>query len=156
MLNDLGYSSIVQVLESWELARQKFGSVEEVGSKIMLNLLDKAPDLKAVYGFNKDDNLEVNAKLRVRAMMHGTAMFKFLDSVLNLLGPDTDMIVVIIAGLGKRHQKYGVKKEHFPLLGIAIRESLANILKDKWNCFLESAWVEVFREVSDAIMLEMD
>jgi hemoglobin-like flavoprotein len=155
MLQDLGYTSIAKVLESWELSRQKYGSVEESGMMIMLNLFNRAPETKVIFGFQENDEIETSPKLRMRLMVHGTAMFRFLDSILALLGPDTDTIADVMAGLGKRHEKLGVKKEHFPLLGLAIRDSLSKIMVGTWTPSIDEAWKDVFDELSEVMVKEM-
>jgi hemoglobin-like flavoprotein len=156
MMDDIQYSSIAKVLESWEISRQKYGCVEEVGTKILLHLFERSPETKAIFGLKiEGGNIEENPVMRNHVLIHGMAMFKFLDGVLNLLGPDIDMIVQVMAGLGKRHQRHGVKKEHFPMLGLAIRDTLAEIMKENWTDKLESAWIEVFDELSLIITNEM-
>jgi hemoglobin-like flavoprotein len=156
MLQDLQYSSIAKVLESWELARQKFGCEEEVGTMILLNLFDQAPETKKVFGFGVDEKIEENPIRRMGLLVHASAMLKFLDSILCLLGPDCEIINEVMSGLGKRHQKRGVKKEHFPLLGLAIRDCLAEIMQEEWNDSFEDAWIEIFDELSEVITKEMD
>jgi hemoglobin-like flavoprotein len=157
MIDEIRYTSIAKVLESWEISRQKLGCVEEVGAMILLHLFERSPETKAIFGLQIDgkENIQDNPILRNHVLVHGTAMFKFLDGVLNLLGPDIDMIVQVMAGLGKRHQRLGVKKEHFPLLGLAIRNTLEDIMKENWTKTLEDAWIEVFDELSLIITNDM-
>jgi hemoglobin-like flavoprotein len=156
MLEDMNYSSISKVLESWELSRQKFGCPEEVGTMILLNLFDQAPETKTIFGFKKEDNIEANPMLRMGLLVHGARMVEMLDSVLDLLGPDTDLLVEVISGLGKRHQKLGVEKEHFELLGRAVRDALAEIMGDSWTDAIEDSWIEIFDTLTDLIVRGMD
>lgn len=157
MLSSIRFETMAKVIESWEASRQKLGSVGAIGTIIMLHFFKRAPDAKAIYGFNiEDQSIEFNPLLRKRILMHGAAMFEFLDSVFNLLGPDTDIIAQIMTGLGKRHEKHGVKKEHFPLLGLAVCDALAEIMVESWTQTMEDAWMEVFYELSFIITQEMD
>jgi hemoglobin-like flavoprotein len=156
MLEDMNYSSISKVLESWELSRQKFGCPEEVGTMILLNLFDRAPETKTIFGFQIKDNIEVNPMLRMGLLVHGTRMVEMLDSVLDLLGPDTDLLADVLSGLGRRHQKLGVQKAHFPLLGLALRDALAEIMNDSWTDAMEDAWMEVFDCLTEVITQGME
>jgi hypothetical protein len=46
-----------------------------------------------------------------------TCMIEMLDSVLDLMSPDTDLLADVLTWLGKRHQKLGIQKEHFSIIG---------------------------------------
>jgi hemoglobin-like flavoprotein len=156
MLYDLSYASTAQVLESWELSRQKFGCVEEVGTMILLNLFDQAPETKEIFGFKADDNVEANPMLRVGLLIHGTRVVNMADSVLGMLGPDTDLLLDFLSEVGKRLQKSNVKKEHVSMFGIAIRDALAEIMDENWTDTIEDGWIEVYDELSEVIIQSLE
>jgi hemoglobin-like flavoprotein len=156
MLEEMSYSSISKVLESWELSRQKFGCPEEVGTTILFNLFDQAPETKIIFGFRKDDDVEGNPMLRMGLLVHGLRMIEMLDGVLNLLGPDTEILEEVLSGMGKRHEKLGVRKEHMESFGIAVRDALAEIMDDEWTDSMEDAWIEVLECLTEILIKDMD
>jgi hemoglobin-like flavoprotein len=152
MVHDISYQSVSQVLESWELARQKHGSEEELGRKILLNLFRADPAIKEVFGFQRKQDIESNPMLLMGVMVHGTGMVAMLDSVLALLGPDTELLEEVLGSLGKRHQRYGVEKEYFVLMGAAIRDAISDIFGDLYSDADDKAWKEVFDAMSSEIV----
>jgi hemoglobin-like flavoprotein len=156
MVHDISYQSVSQVLESWELARQKYGTEEELGRKILLNLFRADPAIKEVFGFQRKQDIESNPMLLMGVMVHGTRMVAMLDSVLALLGPDTELLEEVLGSLGKRHRRYGVKKEYFALMGAAIRDAIADIFGDLYSDADDKAWKEVFDAMSAEIVRAME
>jgi ribosomal 50S subunit-associated protein YjgA (DUF615 family) len=111
-----------------------------------------------VFGFKSDDDVfnENHRVLREAGLLvHGARIVDMLDGALALLGPDEDLLEEILGQLGKRHQSRGVKKEYFPLLGKAIRESLASTMGDYYTDDHDAAWEEVFGEISALIVKSM-
>lgn len=90
--------------------------------------------------------------LRMGVLIHGAHIVKMMDIVLSLLGPDVEMLEEILGQLGQRHQMRGVKKEYFPLLGDAIRETLSLMIGDKYTDEDDAAWKEVYDALSAEIV----
>lgn len=155
MVNDISYKTISRVLKSWELARQRFGSEEKVGTEILLRLFRAEPEAKEVFGFKLTQDIENHPMLRMGVLVHGAHVVKMLDGVLSLLGPDVEMLEEILSQLGRRHLMHGVKKEYFPLLGNAIREAISLIIGDNYTDEDDLAWKEVFNELSTEIVKAM-
>lgn len=65
---------------------------------------------------------------------------------------DLEKLVPVLTALGKRHVSYGVKKEHYPIIGQALIETLKTGLKDSWNDQLEKAWGDVYTIVKDTMI----
>lgn len=79
-------------------------------------------------------------------------MIHMFDAALSMLGPDTETLFEILTELGKRHIKYGVKPHYFPFMGKAVVYALSETLGDAWTLEIQDAWVEVYDELSGAIM----
>ena len=75
---------------------------------------------------------------------------QMLDSAVDMLGPNLDMLTDILSELGQKHIKYGVKPEHFPAMGIALVEALRKV-DEEFSKDIEISW----REVYSAISLDM-
>lgn len=163
-MDSLSYSSIARVMQTWELARQKYGCDENVGMDILLHLFQLDSSAQTVFGFPVVPNKPLTAKtiaanplLRMGVLVHAARIVSMLDCVLSLLGPDTDMLVHLLQQTGQRHQKHGVKKEYFAHLVQAICLTLADILKDQWKAEADqNAWQDIFGELSLVIIDAMD
>ncbi|MGH8938520.1 MAG: globin domain-containing protein, partial [Actinomycetes bacterium] len=66
---------------------------------------------------------------------------------------DPDRLVPMLHQLGQNHRKYGVKPEHYDIVGRALRVALARHLEDLWVPELEQAWVR-FYDVMARTMIE--
>ena len=71
-----------------------------------------------------------------------------LDTALNMVGPDIELLTEIMLELGAKHVRYGVKPEMFPVMGVAIVGALKTTLKDNFTPDIEAAWKDVFSELS--------
>ena len=156
-LEDISYRTISCVLESWELGRQKFSCSEEVSVSILLKLFEKDSSTKTVFGFQPDQDV-VNSSpiVRMGILVHAGNIIQSIDSVLSLLGPDTETLELLLAEQGRRHLRMGVQPEHVPLLGEACREALSEIIpSDKWTEEVDTAWKDLFGEVSAEMVKSM-
>jgi NAD(P)H-flavin reductase/hemoglobin-like flavoprotein len=59
----------------------------------------------------------------------------------------------MLAQLGRDHRKYGVRAEHYDILGRALRTSLRKHLEDYWVPELEQAWIDAY-DVMAQVMQE--
>jgi hemoglobin-like flavoprotein len=60
-----------------------------------------------------------------------------------------DDVVPSIEQLGRRHAMYGVKAEHYPMVGQALLETLEQFLRDKWTAQVEATWTEAYAMITD-------
>jgi hemoglobin-like flavoprotein len=66
-----------------------------------------------------------------------------------MLGPDIELLSEILAELGQKHVKYGVKPEMFPIMGDCLIGTLIVTLKEEaMNEDVVAAWREVYKELS--------
>lgn len=54
--------------------------------------------------------------------------------------------------LGKRHVKYGVKKDHYQYVGTALLYLLELALEDKWTKEMKETWLIVWGFVSNSMI----
>jgi hemoglobin-like flavoprotein len=71
--------------------------------------------------------------------------------VQNLRKPD--VLTAALQGLGQRHVGYGVKPEHYVVVGSILLETFADFLGERWTPVLRDAWTEAYGAVC-SIMLE--
>ena len=60
-----------------------------------------------------------------------------------------DNVVPAIEQLGRRHAMYGVKAEHYPMVGQVLLETFEHFLRDKWTSQVEATWTEAYTFISD-------
>lgn len=69
-----------------------------------------------------------------------TAMLQYIVSNLGRL----EDITAGIQQLGERHNDYGVKPEHYDIVGNCLISVLKHGLAERWNDELQEAWVNAF------------
>jgi len=54
--------------------------------------------------------------------------------------------------LGRRHVTYGVRPEHYPLVGVVLLETFADFLGKQWTQAHHDAWVKGFEAVCSLML----
>ena len=80
--------------------------------------------------------------------MHAVYMIQMLDTALNMLGPDIELLTEILLDLGAKHQRYGVKPEMFAVMGDSLVHMLERVLGSSFDESTRSAWIETYAELS--------
>ena len=63
----------------------------------------------------------------------------------NLRKPD--VLAAALKGLGQRHEAYGVRPEHYPIVGAVLLKTFAVFLGERWTPELRDAWAEAYQAV---------
>lgn len=85
--------------------------------------------------------------------MHAAYLIQMLDTALNMLGPDTDLLNDILAELGQKHVRYGVRPEMFPVMGVCLIDTLEEVLKDTvMTPSVKEAWSVTYKSLSDEMI----
>ena len=87
---------------------------------------------------------------------HGDTIVSLFDTLFQLLGPDVEFLEEICQQVGERHKKMGVAKEYFPKMGLALLHGLEVSLQDRLTEDDRDAWRDVYKKISDEILLAMD
>src|SRR6266852_8437743 len=69
----------------------------------------------------------------------------------NLRKPE--VLASALGGLGQRHVAYGVRPEHYPIVGAVLLDTFADFLGDDWTPTYHDAWAQAYQAVC-ALMLE--
>lgn len=64
-----------------------------------------------------------------------------------------DVLVPVLQDLGAKHEGYGVRAEHYPIVGGILLQTLEQFLGDAWTDEVASAWTEAYA-VIQSVMLE--
>ena len=106
------------------------------------------PRTKSAFGFDKSEEEGL-----ARTAVHANGIVKLFDSVLQMLGPDTEFIEEILAQVGRRHKVMGINPAFFPYMGQALVAQLETVLgADVLTKEHRQAWEEVFDEISGEIV----
>jgi len=69
----------------------------------------------------------------------------------NLRKPE--VLTSALKGLGQRHVAYGVRPEHYPIVGAVLLETFADVLGERWTPAYHDAWAQAYEAVCE-LMLE--
>jgi nitric oxide dioxygenase len=61
---------------------------------------------------------------------------------------DLSSIAPFLADLGARHARYGVSAEHYPVVGAALLETMAEVGGAAWQPFFTSEWARAYQMVA--------
>jgi methyl-accepting chemotaxis protein len=149
MVKEISYATINDVLDSWEAMKRTNNYQEVVGSKLFQRLFDKCPKAKVLFGFPIDIDVYSSELLTSkRFLAHAAYMLEMIDTALNMLGPDIELLTEIMHDLGLKHIRYGVKPEMFPIMGEALVCVLQDALGDRFTNTIEASWVETYGALS--------
>jgi hemoglobin-like flavoprotein len=155
MIDELSYFTVSSCLDSWEALHLNPNYAEELGKNLLIKFFVIKPEAKKLFGFNtksikSDDDLFKCP----RFLAHGKYFVQILDKVVDMLGPDLDMLTEILLELGDEHKERGVKTEWFPIMGVALLECMADMLGPKiFSTETKQCWLEVYKAITDIIIL---
>ena len=127
--------------EQITLVQDSFRKVEPIADKAAElfygRLFEIAPDVKPLFTGNMK---EQGKKLMT---MIGVAVKGLTD---------LEKIVPAVQQLGKRHVEYGVKDEHYAVVGEALLWTLEQGLGDAWNEDVKGAWTTTYGLLSQTMI----
>ncbi len=108
-----------------------------VGGLFYGRLFDIAPEVRSMF---RGEIPEQSKKL---ISMIGYVISK-LDKLEDIIGE--------VGKLAQRHNSYGVKPEHYAIVGDALIWTLEQGLGEHWNKNARSAWIECYTILSEAMI----
>jgi hemoglobin-like flavoprotein len=138
---NVSYENVMQVTISWDKLKQIDNFQDRVGELVLHRLLELEPNARALFKFERNEDLRKNA----RVMVHARAVFDMVDMAVSLLGPDLDPLADELVDLGQRHIAYGVSKEYLPVMENAVLYALEELLDSKFSKADRYSWQVVFR-----------
>ncbi|KAL7575107.1 hypothetical protein ACA910_000474 [Epithemia clementina (nom. ined.)] len=152
-MKEMGYNTISRVTETWETCKRRSPKFEdELGTMILKKLFELQPKTRAVFGFAKDQEPVEGDK---NTSVHAHTVVSMFDSVLQMLGPDTDLVQEVLQQVGKRHKDFGVSPSYFPYMGQALIFALKERMQDAFTNDHKDSWEEVYEELSSEIIKAM-
>mmetsp|Transcript_3787 Transcript_3787/g.5953 ORF Transcript_3787/g.5953 Transcript_3787/m.5953 type:complete len:158 (+) Transcript_3787:152-625(+) len=148
MVADMSYSTVSNVIDSWEAVRRTDNYEQEVGTKLFVKFFALEPEAKAIFGFRDNQSDEQLIKSR-RFLKHASYFIQMIDKALGMLGPDIELLTEILLELGQKHVNYGVKPEYFPSMGRSLIHAIqATLGDDSFDAEIKDSWVEVYGALS--------
>ena len=96
-----------------------------------------------------------NPELRKMFPQNMEAQYKKLIDMLSMIVARLDKLTDLkgeIADMGKRHVEYGVKPEHYSMVGRALIWTLQKALGNEWNDELQAAWLNCYAVLSGTMI----
>jgi hemoglobin-like flavoprotein len=126
-----------------ELVQHSFSKVAPIADQAAVMFYDRvfevAPQVKAMF---PTDLTEQRKKLMAT-----------LAVVVNGLG-NLQSVLPAASALARRHVAYGVKAEHYPVVGAALLWTLEKGLSDAWTAEIADAWTTAYGTLSGFMIAE--
>lgn len=128
---------ILLVKRGWRL----FSRIEPVlvGRVFYQKLFAEAPSLKRLFKTGADEQ--------------SRKLVDMLTTIVAQLDSDCDLDEQL-RNLARQHQLYGVKSEHYKIVGSALLWTLQQGFGDEWNTKTEEAWEACYNSIA-AVMLKI-
>jgi nitric oxide dioxygenase len=126
-----------------ELLETSFQEIAPQGEAFVATFYDK---LFAEFPQTRGFFASIDMKEQQKKLLGALALV-----VQNLRKPD--VLAGALKGLGQRHAGFGVRPEHYPIVGAVLLETFAAFLGQRWTPELRDAWAEAYQAIC-AIMLE--
>jgi len=134
-MNMLTKKEIALIKKSWTSVRKVDPSI--TGDVFYSKLFYDNPELRKLF----PQNMEGQYK----------KLIDMLSTIVARLEKLTDL-KSDIADMGKRHVEYGVKPEHYSMVGRALIWTLQKALGEDWNDELKVAWVNCYAVLSGTMI----
>ncbi|AXY74654.1 hemin receptor [Paraflavitalea soli] len=124
---------------NFELVRKSWISISKIDYEVVcgtfyIRLFQIAPELKGMFK---------NTSMTEQSIKLG-CMLSYIISKYESM----DDVLLEVKALGERHQKYGVKDEHYKAVGEALLWTLKEGLGEYWNFELANAWKEFYETLA--------
>ncbi|BAJ29540.1 MULTISPECIES: globin domain-containing protein [Kitasatospora] len=122
------------------LIKSSFAAVEPHGSAVTAyfytHLFEHNPDVRKLFAEHLNEQQD--------------RLWAALGTLVNKLD-DTDTVVNVLQGLGRRHAGYGALPEHFPAVGASLLAALAHFAGDAWTPETEASWTALYGVVTEVM-----
>lgn len=98
-------------------------------------LFDRYPQVQPMFGRNARD---AQAKMLAEALM---AVLDHLD--------DATWLSETLAGMGRKHEGYGVTREMYPWVGECLIATFAEVAGDDWHDGYTAAWGDAYGAICE-------
>ena len=125
---------VSDVQSSWKAVA---GIAPQAASLFYTNLFEADPKLKPLFKGNMDDQ--------------GNKLMQMIGAAVGNLN-DLESLVPILQSLAKRHVAYGVKEQHYEIVGAALLKTLGQGLGAAFTPQVKDSWSEVYGVMSTVMI----
>jgi hypothetical protein len=132
--------------------------VSSLPHRLSLSLCDRlfenCPPARVLFGFPID--IDVNSEELIKSkrfLAHAAYLLEMIDTALNMLGPDDELLTEIMYDLGNKHSRYGVKAAMFPVMGEALEYMLHKTIGEKFTDSRRESWRITYSALSTDMIL---
>ncbi|MGW4383628.1 globin domain-containing protein [Kitasatospora sp. NPDC004531] len=122
------------------LIKSSFAAVEPHGSDVTAyfyaHLFEHNPGVRKLFAEHLDEQQD--------------RLWAAISTLVDRLD-DTETVVDVLQGLGRRHAGYGALPEHFPAVGASLIAALAHFAKDAWTPAAEASWTALYGVVTEVM-----
>lgn len=143
-----------------ELVRGSWSHVVKAGLRdygviMMMRIFIEHKEMKHLWRFAR--SLETAEQMQGSQLLraHGEKLFNAIDLAVNSLN-DLGSLVPVLVQLGVIHYKYGIREEHFPVVGEMLISTLKDGLKEHFPDPVKYAWLRLFTLVKFHMVVGMN
>jgi len=148
---DISYKTVMNVLMSWDSLKAVPNYEERAGELIFRRIFEIEPTAKGLFQFKEVDNYFNHPQYLALAKI----MVDMIDMTMGFLGPDLEPLADDLQALGKRHIKYGVPSEFFPIMERAVVYALDELLHEKFTKEDRHSWELIFHFIISHMVIGM-
>lgn len=137
---ELSYSTVMNVLLSWDKLKQVPDHQDKAGELIFLRVFELEPRARSLFRFTESEDVKVNPMFA----QHARSMVDIIDCAVSFLGPDLDPLKEDLQDLGRRHIAYGVETEYLPIMERAVMYAMEELLDNQLTKEDRQSWQVVF------------
>eukprot|EP00536_Pseudo-nitzschia_multiseries_P006943 jgi/Psemu1/16489/gm1.16489_g len=110
MVAELNYDTASTVIDTWEALKRKQNYEATVGTLLFIKFFALVPDAKAIFGWSSETETttttdEDEFSRSPTFLEHAKHFVRFLNSAIDMLGPDLEMLTEIFLELGQRQRR---------------------------------------------------
>ncbi|KAJ7380386.1 hypothetical protein OS493_008842 [Desmophyllum pertusum] len=133
--------------ESWKLVEPV---KTEAGKAMFMRLFEMHPNIQDTFPTFKGVSLDELMNSR-SLYLHAKRVMASVESAISALD-DAEVLVESLTNLGRRHQPWSVREEHFTVVGEALLWTLQDKLASACTSQVIEAWKELFNFISKTML----
>ncbi|XP_078345231.1 neuroglobin-like [Oculina patagonica] len=133
--------------ESWKLVEPV---KTEAGKALFIRLFETHPNIQDTFPTFKGVSLDELMNSR-SLYLHAKRVMAAVESTISALD-DAEVLVESLTNLGRRHQPWSVREEHFKVVGEALLWTLQDMLASECTSQVTQAWKELFNFITKTML----
>eukprot|EP00980_Cylindrotheca_fusiformis_P000646 scaffold158_cov105-Cylindrotheca_fusiformis.AAC.19 len=146
----LSFVQVNDVLDSWMILQTMPNYADKFGVLLLRNFFDMYPDAVSLFSF-RDPKATIDPEeffQSRRFLLHTKLMMRAFCGAIDMLGPDLEILRETISGIGRTHKKYGLTKQHYSFMELALIDTLQELLGDRFTQNQKMAWEKCWKLIS--------